>query len=84
MKTFCVVLIVSLFLTAVNAADCPDTPCPDGKYCVRVLGTRSCVNAAKNKRPCSAGNEKNKIYEMVPPCADGLTCDTDKVIPTCK
>ncbi|GFV02473.1 hypothetical protein TNCV_1024011 [Trichonephila clavipes] len=84
MKVLCTIFIVCLIVAAVNAGDCPNNPCPDGQYCVRVLGTRNCVKAGKQGRACSDEPGSNGVYDMVPPCATGLTCDTSKTIPTCQ
>ncbi|GFY39884.1 hypothetical protein TNIN_75181 [Trichonephila inaurata madagascariensis] len=132
MKTFFAVLIVCLIITIVNA--CPDPPCPDGEYCVRVLGATMCSKLRKRKllsqvfrfltglcsllvllsstscqekvyllsfernervvfsiseiyyqrvcngHACSAEPGRKGVYDMVPPCASGLTCDTSKTI----
>ncbi|GFY55912.1 hypothetical protein TNIN_347121, partial [Trichonephila inaurata madagascariensis] len=65
---------------AVNAASCPDDPCTDGKKCVSVLGAKFCSHPAKKGHACSAEPGKRGVYEMVPPCDTGLTCDTSKTI----
>ncbi|GFQ65033.1 hypothetical protein TNCT_99271 [Trichonephila clavata] len=82
MKTFFAVLIVCLIITIANA--CPDPPCPSGQYCVRVLGANMCSKPAKKSHACSAEPGRKGVYDMVPPCASGLTCDTSKTIHTCE
>ncbi|GFT49723.1 hypothetical protein NPIL_37741 [Nephila pilipes] len=84
MKVLYVILTLCLVAKAVNAGDCPENSCPDGKHCVRVLGSTSCVNAAKSKHACSAEPGRGGVYDMVPPCDSGLKCDTTKTIHICK
>ncbi|GFR33570.1 hypothetical protein TNCT_428571 [Trichonephila clavata] len=84
MRVLCTIFVVCLIVAAVNAGDCPDKSCPDGQSCVRVLGSNYCVKDAKQGRACSDQPGSNGVYDMVPPCASGLTCDTSKTIPTCK
>ncbi|GFS85861.1 hypothetical protein NPIL_116171 [Nephila pilipes] len=67
----------------INAGDCPETPCPDGEYCIRVLGSTSCSKAAKSRHACSAEPGRGGVYDFVPPCESGLKCDTSKTIHTC-
>ncbi|GFQ87695.1 hypothetical protein TNCT_673711 [Trichonephila clavata] len=52
MKVLCAIVIVCLIVAAVNAASCPDDPCPDGQSCVRVMGSNYCVKDAKQVSYC--------------------------------
>ncbi|GFU48948.1 hypothetical protein NPIL_126811 [Nephila pilipes] len=84
MKFLYVLLTLCLFAMTVNAADCPAKPCRQGKFCVRVLGSTSCVHPAKYKNACSSEPGRGNVYDLVPPCQSGLTCDTTKTIPVCQ
>ncbi|GFY48450.1 hypothetical protein TNIN_65601 [Trichonephila inaurata madagascariensis] len=60
MKVLCTIFIVCLIVAAVNVGGCPDKPCPDGQYCVRVMGTRNCVKAAKQECHNQAISQRSK------------------------
>ncbi|GFU34059.1 hypothetical protein NPIL_570571 [Nephila pilipes] len=84
MKILYCTLIFCLIANAVSSDDCPKTPCPSGEYCVRTLGSTSCVRPAKKKHMCSSEPGREEVYDMLPPCNPGLTCDTQLTVAVCK
>ncbi|GFV02482.1 transposable element Tcb1 transposase [Trichonephila clavipes] len=80
MKVIYIVFIVCVIVAAVNAKECEDKDCPDSQYCVQVMGTYTCVHGAKKGRSCSDEPNSNGVYDMTPPCASGLTCDTSRTV----